>query len=256
LPTRDGYPEGVPCWVDLATTDVDSAIDFYTELFGWRFETPDTDSIPYWMAYQRGLTAAGVGPAPEGEPFSAWTTYLAVSDADAIGARIAATGGRMVTNPVDVLEAGRLAVAADPTGAVFGIWQSGEHRGAQIVNEHGALNWNELQTSDVETAIAFYEKVFGYTHRVTEGGSGDYVVLAVGGRDVAGVMASPAPDIPNNWGVYFAVDDASAARETTRAAGGSATTETIEVPDVGTFAVLSDPTGAAFTVIQLAMEID
>lgn len=256
MPTRDGYAEGVPCWVDLATTDVEAATNFYAKLFGWRFEEPASDSVPYWMAYRRDLAAAGVGPTQDGRPFSVWSTYFAVDDADTTTGRIENAGGQIVMGPLQVLDAGRMTIAADPTGAAFGIWQSGQHKGASIVNEHGALNWNELQTDDVDMALTFYEAVFGYTHRVTEGTGGPYILLSVGDREIAGVMAPPAPDIPNNWGVYFAVDDAAAARRTAQEAGGSALTDTVEVPDVGTFAVLADPTGAVFTVIQLAMEID
>jgi predicted enzyme related to lactoylglutathione lyase len=256
VPTREGYPEGIPCWVDLATTDVDSAKTFYESIFGWEIQEPQSEEVPYWMALKNGLPAAGIGPAPEGQPYSAWTSYLAVDDADATAATIREAGGQMITEPMDVLDAGRLAIAADPTGAVFGIWQSGEHKGAGIVNEHGALNWNELQTTDVDGAVSFYESVFGYTHRTVEGGTGPYTVLAVGDRDVAGVMTPPADDVPNNWSVYFAVDDATEARQRAQDAGGSAITETMDIPDVGTLVVLADPTGAAFVVIQLAMEID
>lgn len=256
MPTRDGYAEGIPCWVDLATTDVETALAFYPTLFGWRFEGPADDEIPYWIAYQKDLTAAGVGPAREGQPFSVWTTYIAVDNADTTADKIVAAGGRLLTEAMDVVDAGRMAMASDPTGAVFGIWQSKANKGAQIVNEHGALNWNELQTTDVDAALTFYEAVFGYKHRTTDGTGGPYTLLSVGDREVAGVMAPPSPDIPNNWGVYFAVDNAAAARQTTKRTGGSAVTETMDVPDVGTFAVLADPTGAYFTVIQLAMEID
>ncbi|MGB8360903.1 MAG: VOC family protein [Acidimicrobiia bacterium] len=256
MPTRDGYREGVPCWVDLSTTDVEAALAFYATLFGWRFEERETDSMPYWMAYQRDLTAAGLGPAQEGQQFSAWSTYFAVDDADATTSKIEAAGGQVVMGPVDVADAGRVAIATDPTGAVFGIWQSGTNKGAAIVNEHGSLNWNELQTTDIDRAVAFYEAVLGHTHRVTEGAAGPYILLSVGDREVAGVMAPPDPGIPNNWGVYFAVANAKAARDTAQDAGGSAITDTMEIPEVGTFVVLADPAGAVFTVIQLAMEID
>jgi predicted enzyme related to lactoylglutathione lyase len=256
MPTRDGYLEGIPSWVDLATTDVEAATGFYARLFGWHFEARGDESMPYWMAFQKDLPAAGVGSAREGQPFSVWTTYIAVDDADATTRRIVDAGGQVMTEPMDVLDAGRMAIAADPTGAVFGLWQPKEHKGAQIVNEHGALNWNELQTTDVDAAVVFYETVFDYSHETTDGTSGPYTVLSVGDRGVAGVMTPPAPEIPNNWGVYFAVDDVTAALQTTKETGGSALTDTIDIPDVGTFAVLVDPTGAPFTVIQLAMEID
>jgi predicted enzyme related to lactoylglutathione lyase len=256
VPTRDGYPEGVPCWADLATTDVESATKFYSRLFGWRFEKLETDSVPYWMAYQKDLAAAGIGPTQGGREFSVWSTYFAVDDADATAAKLRDAGGQIIMAPLDVADAGRMAVAADPTGAVFAIWQARRRKGAAIVNEHGALNWNELQTTDIERAVSFYEAVFGHTHRVVEGGGGPYTLLSVGDREISGVMKPPAPDIPNSWGVYFAVDDAAAALRTAKDAGGSAITDTIDIPGAGILAVLVDPTGAPFTVIQLTIEID
>lgn len=256
MPTRDHYTEGVPCWADLATTDVGSATDFYSDLFGWRFEKLETDSVPYWMAYRKDLVAAGVGPAQEGQEFSVWTTYFAVDDTDLTVEKIEEAGGQVIMSPLDVSDAGRMAIAADPTGAVFAIWQAGRRIGASIVNEHGGLNWNELQTTDTERAVSFYEDVFGHTHRTTEGGAGPYTLLSVADREIAGVMAPPAPDIPNSWGVYFAVDDAAAALQTAKDAGGSAITDTIDIPGAGILAVLADPAGAPFTVIQLTIDID
>lgn len=256
MPTRDGYPEGVPCWVDLSTTDVDAALGFYTALFGWRFEERETDAAPYWMAYQRDLTVAGLGPAQEGQRLSAWTTYFAVDDADTTAPKIAGAGGHIVMGPIDVTDAGRVALATDPTGAVFGIWQSGTNNGAAVVNEHGALNWNELKTSDVERAVTFYEAVFGHGHRVTEEPEAPYTVLSVGDRDVAGIMMAPDGDIPPHWKIYFAVDDAAVAHRAAQEAGGSARGDTVEIPEVGTFAALTDPSGAEFSVVQLAFEID
>lgn len=256
MPTRDGYPEGVPSWVDLSTTDVERAKTFYEMLFGWSIEQAGSESMPYWMAYRNGRPAAGMGPA-QGEPsFSAWTTYFAVDDADATVEKIRDAGGHIIFDPTDVMDMGRMAMAGDPCGAVFGIWQAGRHRGAEIVNEHGALNWNELQVDDVPKALEFYQAVFGHASEETEGGSGPYYVLSAGDRPAAGAMAKPAPEIPNNWGVYFAVDDAAAALETARENGGEVSYGPIDLPEVGTFVGLVDPTGGHFTVIQLAGEVD
>jgi len=257
VPTRAGYREGVPCWVDLSTTDVEAALDFYATLFGWRFEQRETRSMPpYWMAYQRDLTAAGLGPAQEGQELSTWATYFAVDDADSTTAKIESAGGQVVMGPIDVADAGRVAIATDPTGAVFGIWQSGTNKGAAIVNEHGSLNWNELRTTDIDRAVAFYQAVFGHGHRVTGETKAPYAILSVGDRDVAGIMMAPEGGIPSNWRIYFAVDDAAAAHRSAQEAGGSARGDTVEIPEVGIFAALADPSGAEFSVVQLAFEID
>lgn len=256
MPTRDGYTEGTPSWVDLATTDVNAARDFYSALFGWEFEKSSAEGIPYWMATQKGHMAAGVGPAQEGQPISAWTTYFAVEDADTTADRITAAGGHMIMGPADIVDSGRLAVASDPTGAVFGIWEAKAHKGAGIVNEHGALNWNELQTSDVDTALDFYKEVFGHSVGETEGATTTYYVLNVGDRPVAGAMASPMPEIPNHWGVYFAVDDLEAAFARAKELGATHTYGPMEAPDVGTLLGIADPTGAHMTLIQLAQPVD
>lgn len=256
MPTRDGYPEGVPSWVDLSTTDVERARGFYETLFGWNIEQAESESMPYWMAHQKGRPAAGMGPA-QGEPqFSAWTTYFAVDDVDAVAKKIEDAGGQIVFAPTDIMDLGRMALAVDTCGAAFGLWQAGKHKGAGIVNEHGALNWNELQVEDVSKALEFYGAVFGHTSEETEGGSGPYYVLSAGERPVAGAMAKPAPEIPDSWSVYFAVDDAAAAVVTAQENGGEVSFGPIDLPGVGTIVGLVDPTGGHFTAIQLAGEVD
>ena len=256
MPTRDGYQEGIPAWVDLATTDVDAAKHFYAGLFGWEYQDPEDRSIPYWMAMRHGRMAAGIGPTQEGVSFSVWSTYFAVDDADATVEKIRNAGGQVVAAPMDILDSGRMAIAADPTGAVFGVWQSREHKGAGIVNEHGSLNWNELTSDDLDTALRFYKAVFGHETETSPGVSGPYTVLSVGGRGVAGAMQPPTEDIPNNWGVYFAVDDATEALDATLASGGRHVYGPMEKEDVGIFVGIVDPTGAMSTLIQLAHEMD
>ncbi len=255
MPTRDGYAEGIPSWIDLATPDLEGAKSFYGELFGWEFEDTGSDMGPYTMVSQKGLVAAGIGIAPEGQP-SVWSTYFAVDDADATATKIEDAGGSMMMECSDIPGAGRLAFATDPTGAAFGIWQAGEHFGAAIVNEHGSLNWNELTSDDLESALPFYEKVFGHAIRKTENPTGDYTLLSINDTEIAGAMAPPVPNIPNNWGIYFAVDDTQKAIDTALANGGSKTYGPMDIPDVGIIAGLQDPYGAFFTVIQLASPID
>src|SRR5688572_28376432 len=127
---RDGFQHGVPCWVDIWQDEIPAA--FYTGLFGWEAQVGDD----YTMFTHRGLEVAGAGkPAAGGV---AWTTYMWVDDADAVAARVGEAGGRVVLEPFDSLDGGRIAIVADPSGAVFGVWQPGEHRGARVVNEPGA----------------------------------------------------------------------------------------------------------------------
>ena len=256
LPTRNGYPEGVPSWTDLSSPDVKGAESFYNELFGWDYYNGGTEEMPYTMATRKGLAAAGIGQAIDPNAPSVWSTYFAVDDADATIERILANGGSMVMDAMDVFDFGRMAFAADPTGAVFGIWQAKDHIGAGIVNEHGALNWNELQTDDLDAALAFYGSVFGHAFETAQTPSGPYTSISVGDRVVAGAMPKPTPEIPNNWGAYFAVDNTPEAIETATSNGGTVTFGPMEVPNVGVFAGLVDPFGAHVTVIQLASPVD
>jgi predicted enzyme related to lactoylglutathione lyase len=257
MPTRSGYAEGIPSWVDLGTPDVGGAKAFYSAIFGWAYREEDAGSSQYFTALCGGLPAAGIGPLQDETTPSTWTTYFAVDDADATAARIREAGGAIVLEPSAVGQAGRLAIATDPTGAVFGIWEAGEHFGAAIVNEHGGLNWNELVTEDIEGATVFYGKVFGHESETEDWGEGQtYTTFKVGGRGIAGGAAKPGPDISNQWNIYFAVDDASAAINAATAAGGSVLREARETDGVGIIARLADPYGASFAIIQLSLEID
>lgn len=256
MPTRDGYLEGIPCWVDLATADLNRASAFYGPLLGWEFE-PSGGGSGYCMAMRNGLPAAGMAALPDPEMEPVWSTYFAVDEADETAGRIESAGGQLTMGPEDVDGLGRMAFARDSAGAEFGIWQAGTHFGAAIVNEHGGLNWNELVTDEPEVALDFYSRVFGHSRKTasTPGGR-EYSMLEVGDREVAGVISPRRSGGKSHWTVYFAVDDADQAAEVARSSGGEVHFGPISQPDVGTFVGLSDPDGAGFTVIQLAVEID
>ena len=164
---RTSYAPGTPCWVDLATPDLEAAVEFYGPLFGW--EMPELPKLEQMGGYRRakkgGKDVAGMMPLmQEGQP-PAWSTYVSVADADATAAAVKENGGSVISEPMDVMELGRMAIFADPTGAVFGIWQPGTFAGAELVNEPGALAWNELNTRDPSAAKAFYGAVFGWGSR-------------------------------------------------------------------------------------------
>ena len=186
------YAHGTPCWVDVTSPELDKTIEFYKGLFGWEAERirgprrVATRCSPWTGKY----VAAGSPPQQEGLP-SYWTTYIASDDVDDTAAKIRDAGGTVFADPFDVFDSGRMAVAQDPTGAVFGVWQAGTHHGAQLANEPGTLAWNECQTGDPEAAAAFYEAVFG--HKVTAAGrpGQPYRVLHVGEKGVAGIRVTP-----------------------------------------------------------------
>jgi predicted enzyme related to lactoylglutathione lyase len=251
MPEVDDYAPGTPCWVDLASTDLPAALRFYTQLFGWSAEDQGPDAGNYHLLTKEGANIAGaMGVMMEGQP-SAWTSYVSVEDADATAGRIRDAGGALYVEPVDVMTLGRMAVAADPSGAVFGLWQPKDHRGADLVNEPGALNWNELNTRDLDGALAFYPTVFDWEPE-THKGEMDYTEWKLHGRSVAGMMAMlpqvPA-EVPSHWLVYFGTSDCDGTVATASGLGASVLAPPMDI-EPGRFSVMSDPTGATFAVIQ------
>src|SRR3954453_19117427 len=155
MPERDGYIPGVPCWTDTSQPDPEAALGFYSGLFGWEFESMLPPDAPgkYFTARLRGGDVAAGGGQPQGPPpMAVWNTYIWVDSADDSAAKVQSAGGKVLTDPFDVMDAGRMGVFSDPEGAVFCVWQPKEHKGARIVNEHGAVNFNGLNTRDPEAA--------------------------------------------------------------------------------------------------------
>jgi predicted enzyme related to lactoylglutathione lyase len=254
---RDGYQNGVPCWVDLMTNDVDAAHSFYAGLFGWEIADQGEEYGNYGLATLRGRTVAGIGPIQDPGMPPAWTTYLATTNADTTAAKVKDAGGTVLMAPMDVGETGRMALAQDPAGAVVGFWQAKEHIGAELVNEPGTLCWNELHVRDTQAADEFYRAVCGYELEKLDGPPGfDYKMLNVDGRPAGGRMHMgqdfPA-EVPAQWLCYFAVEDTDAAVEKIKAAGGSLTVGPNDSA-YGRMAICADPAGATFAIIKLAEE--
>lgn len=256
---RTSYAPGTPCWVDLATPDLEAAEKFYGPLLGWEIpELPNSAEMGgYRRAKKSGKDVAGAMPLmQEGQP-PAWSTYVAVEDADATAAAVKDAGGSVIAEPMDVMGLGRMAIFADSTGAVFGIWQPGTFAGAELVNEPGALAWNELGTRDPGAAKAFYAAVFGWGFRDNDMGEmGTYTEWLNGEDSIGGMLdvSGRLPDeIPAHWLVYFAVENTDAAIETVKSSGGNVPFGPVDIP-AGRFAVGADPWGAAFAVIQMPDE--
>ncbi|HEV7399455.1 MAG TPA: VOC family protein [Solirubrobacterales bacterium] len=255
---RTSYAPGTPCWVDLGSPDLDASVEFYGALFGW--EVPASENVEQTGGYRRatknGADVAGMMPLmQEGQP-PAWSSYISVIDADATATAVKQAGGSVLAEPMDVMELGRMAVFADPTGAVFGIWQPGTFLGAGLVNEPGALAWNELNTRDLAAAKAFYGAVFGWDFEEMKMGETEtYTTISLGGNPVGGILdmvERGVPDeIPAHWLAYFAVEDADATVAQANERGGGLMMGPIDLP-VGRFAILTDPHGAAFAVIALS----
>jgi predicted enzyme related to lactoylglutathione lyase len=281
MPERDGYIPGVPCWIDTTQPDPEAAVDFYGGLFGWEFRDAMPPGSPgeYFIAQLRGGDVAAVSSPPEGAPpMAVWNTYIWVDSADETAAKVRDAGGSVLTDPFDVPQAGRMAVCADPAGAAFCVWQAREHRGARIVNEHGSVVFNNLNTRDPEGAKSFYASVFGWETLGLGGGAtmwslpgyGDHLEesnpdlrknQAEGGAPagfedvVASLNPIPddQPDTPSHWGVTFAVDDADAIAARAAELGGQVVVAPIDAPWVR-MTVITDPQGATFTASQFVPE--
>ena len=281
MPERDGYIPGVPCWVDTTQPDPDAAAGFYGGLFGWEFESvlPEGAPAKYLVARIRGGDVAAVSSPPEGAPpMAVWNTYVWVDSADETAAKVRDAGGGVVTEPFDVMDSGRMGVFTDPEGAVISAWEPKQHRGARIVNEHGSVNFNDLNTRDPERAKAFYGAVFGWETLELPGGFtmwrlpgyGDHLEeINPGTRDnqadagappgfvdvVASVIPIPddQPDTPPHWGVTFAIDDADAAASKAAELGGQVVVPPMDAPWVR-MTVITDPQGATFTASQFVPE--
>jgi uncharacterized protein len=281
VPERDGYIPGVPCWIDTSQPDPQAAADFYGALFGWELEDVMPPDAPgrYFMARIRGKDVAGVGSIPEGAPqMATWNTYVWVDSADETASKVRDAGGSVMMEPFDVMDAGRMAVFADPEGAVFFAWEARANKGSQIVNEHGSNNFNNLNTRDLERAKAFYGAVFGWeTLELDRGaqmwtlpGYGDHLEeLSPGLRKgmeemgapkgfedvVAGVneIRDDQPDTPAHWGLTFAVDDADAIAEKATELGGKVIAPPFDAPWVR-MTVIADPQGATFVASKFVPE--
>ncbi len=251
------YPPGTPSWVDLGSPDPDASAAFYGALFDWQATEPGPaeETGGYRMFQQDGGNVGGLmALQDEGQP-PAWSTYICVADADATARAVKDNGGSVVIEPLDVRDLGRMAYFADPTGAIFGIWQPKAFDGADVVNVPNSLTWNDVMTRDAGAAKAFYSAVFGWEPGPGPEGSGDeYTVWMNDGKPVGGMLQMgdgfPA-EVPPHWGVCFAVADTDATAAKAKELGGAVVNEPTDMA-IGRFAGIRDPHGASFAVMQFA----
>ena len=249
MPTRDTpWPAGTPCWVDYGASDVAAATEFYARLLGWEFEGGGPEYGGYLNAMRNGRNAAGLGPLMNEGDSPSWTTYFATDDSPATVTRIREAGGTVVVEPMEVGPMGTMTIAVDPQGNPFGLWQSGEHTGSRIYNEPGALVWNEAAVEDPEAARQFYSAVFGYEWQAVDGVEG-YSTFATGG-DPLGGLGGVQPGLPKGWATCFAVGSTDEAVAAVQSAGGKVLLPAQDT-EYGRFAVVEDPWGAAFSVMQV-----
>ncbi|WP_163571631.1 VOC family protein [Fodinicola feengrottensis] len=241
--------------MDLGSPDPDAAADFYSDLFGWEIgEAGPPESGGYRLCMLRGIPVAGLGIQEQPDIAPYWTTYVSVADVDSTVKEVRGAGGQVMVEVMDVMDAGRMAVLADPSGAVFCAWQPLTHIGAGLVDEPGTLSWNELLTRDLDGSKAFYGTIFGWTANTMQLGEMAYTEWKLGGASMGGMMEMDATfpaEVPPHWMVYFAVADTDATVEKVVALGGHVHQPPMDIPQ-GRFALVADPQGALFSVIALA----
>ena len=252
------YKPGTFCWVELATSDNEAAKKFYTQLFGWTYnDHPMGPDMVYTMLQLNGKDVGALyklmpEQVSQGVPPN-WLSYISVTSADESTEKAKAAGATVLKEPFDVMTVGRMSVIQDPTGAVFALWQAGEHQGSAIYNVPSSLCWNELMTTDTAKDKEFYTKVFGWGADTQNFGDFEYTMFKNGERG-AGGMLQITPEmgpIPSNWLVYFAVDDCDAKVRKAAELGATVMKPADDIPGIGRFAILIDPQGAAFAIIKL-----
>jgi uncharacterized protein len=264
MSVRDGYQHGVPCWVDVWREDPEATAAFYGGLFGWTIGRPPASPAAsgprYFMCRLGDRDVAGIGSPPPSGTGPDWVTYVWVDDAEETARRIVEAGGRVLTGPFDSLDGGRMAIVADPAGAMFGVWQVGEHRGAGRINEPGAWAMSLLNTPDPDRAKAFYRAALGWETDTFAMGGGELTLWRVPGyvggepgqpvsREVVGAMA-PSADVRPHWAVNFWIDDADAAAARAVELGGSVVVPPYDRPGFRE-TVVTDPSGAALALSAL-----
>jgi predicted enzyme related to lactoylglutathione lyase len=248
------HAPGVFCWPELGTTDQKAGATFYQRLFGWDVnEQPIGPTETYTMFMLRGLeVAAAYTLRPEERQQGApphWNAYVSVKSADDTAKRAQELGGNVLAPPFDVMDAGRMAVLQDPTGAVFSVWQPARHIGAKILRESNALGWTELLTNDTAAAEKFYAQLFGWKAKK----GGDYTEFAVGDTPDAGMMKIDERwgNVPSHWMPYFQVNDCDGSVAKAKELGGRVNVPPTDIENVGRFAMLADPQGAMFSIIKI-----
>lgn len=255
MPIVTSYPPGAPCWFELGTSDQTAAKAFYSSLLGWTIsDSPMGPGQVYTIFNLDGKNAAAaytLGPELKGVPPN-WMVYFSTPDADAAAAKVTALGGAIKMGPFDVMEHGRMAVCADPTGAVFSLWQAKKHSGAAVVGELNSVCWSELATRDLPKAREFYTALLGWETYESTSGPG-YTHIKVAGQDQGGMIEMDAQweGIPPHWGIYFLVDDCDGVATKIKELGGRIRHGPFDAPNVGRIAMAADGQGAGFSIIKL-----
>jgi predicted enzyme related to lactoylglutathione lyase len=253
------HPAGAFNWIELSTSDQNGAKTFYTSLFGWSIvDSPMGESAELGTYTMFKLDGLDVGAAYTTMPDEVkmgvpphWNLYVASDDADKTAAQAKELGGKVLAGPFDVMTFGRMAVIADPTGAVFCIWQPKSHIGIRLSNQPGAFCWADLNTPDQTKDEAFYKGLFGWKIAAGEDGS-DYLHIQNDGKPIGGVPGASMrdPNVPPSWLIYLQVEDCAAITAKAKELGANILMGNMHMDHVGNFTVMADPQGAVFAVYQ------
>ncbi len=239
-------------WFEHVSKEPKKAQAFYGEVLGWKIEGAPMGDFTYEMIKAGDAAIGGYGQ-PQGGESPHWISYVSVDDVDATAKKVTAAGGKLLGEAFDIPTVGRMQRIADPYGAHVNLFASSmDDPPDQKKRPVGHFDWNELLTPEPAKAVAFYEKILGYTHDTMAMKEGDYLILNRGGAPRGGVMKTPVPKLPAHWIQYVVVDDCDAAVARATRGGGQLKMPPTEVPNIGRFAVLTDPLGAPFGVIKPA----
>ncbi len=246
---------GAPNWVDLSTPDIERAVEFYSELFDWDAAVTTTEMGEYHIASVDGREVAGMmqqSPDHAGVP-ATWTMFVYVKSVDETLEKVEEAYGHVLQAPFDIPGGARVSVISDITGAMFALISGGEKPdGVYFSNSPGAVCWFELLTRDTDGAAKFYRDVFGWELALDESTETEYATFRLGGEDIVGMLPMPEmipDDVPAHWAVYFTVSDCAATQKMAVELGGEVAVPTTDI-SIGRFAVLEDPTGAVFDVME------
>ena len=263
MPEVTSYPHGMPSWVDLGTTDIDAAEKFYSGLFGWTADRqPAGEGMIYSMQSIDGKSVAGIYDQPPDQREAGippnWLTYITVDDIDAIAAKVGSAGGQLAQEPFEAMDAGKMAVAVDPSGGVFAVWEPKQNIGSELNGQHGTFAWSELISTDTENSKQFLADVFGLASVPMPNAPGGYVLLMVGEQPAGGLMDQPEEMVgmPSVWMNYFEVSDAQTTADKAAELGGEVIAPPFDSGGPGVIAVLKEPQGAVFSIIQPNPDFD
>lgn len=264
-PNAGEHVLGAICWNELNTRDTKRAVDFYTKVVGWTTHACPSNGGPSYTEWvtKNGAHVGGMMEMPAEIPSvvpANWAVYINVQDVDAAVAKAVKLGAHKFMDAMDVPSVGRICKIADPTGAVIHLFKGVDQCAIRAPKtEPGSFCWVELLTSDPVAAEKFYTQFLGWTVTRMPMPTGDYTLFWLASADISkksggvGGMMKITPEMgqmPSCWLTYIMVEDVDAAAARATQFGGKVCCPPTDIPNVGRFAVATDPTGATFALYK------